>query len=53
MKSFSLFWMVVWAVVFVLAIVTIFWRPAVFILAAIALVFLVLFILDYREARGV
>lgn len=53
MKSFSLFWMVVWAVVFALAIVTIFWRPAVYFLAVIALVFLVLFIHDYREARGV
>ena len=53
MKSYNLFWMVIWAVVFALAIVAFFWRPAALFLAVLALVFLVLFIHDYREARGV
>jgi len=53
MKEFNRFWMVIWGVILSLAITAIFWRPAVYVIAVIALVFFILFIHDFNEARGV
>ena len=41
----------IWALVFVLSIVGLFWNPAQIITAIIAAVFMVLFGLDYRKKK--
>ena len=53
MKNYSLFWMIVWAVVLALAIVAIFWEPAIYGVIVIAAIFLVLFIHDFYKVRGI
>lgn len=45
--SLNFFWLIVWAVVFVGAVLSYFWRPAVFGVAVIAAVMFGTFLADY------
>ena len=47
----SLFWAVVWAIVFVLAVVGIFWNSAQVITAIIAAAMTAAFVRDYIKTR--
>lgn len=45
--SLNFFWLIVWAIVFVGAVLSYFWRPAVFGVAVIAAVMFGTFLADY------
>lgn len=51
-KLTGLVWAIVWAVIFILAIVAVFWNPAHWITAFVAACMTVLFIHDYRITRN-
>ena len=52
MEKINLFWAIIWGLVFVTAIVGIFWNPAHFVTAAISGIFCGLFIHDYIKAKA-
>lgn len=51
-KLTGLVWAIVWAILLILAIVAIFWNPAHWVMAFIAVCMTVLFIHDYRTTRN-
>lgn len=51
-STLNLFWTIVWGVVLIAAIVGIFWKPAVYAVAVIAVVFFGVFLSEFiRFAR--
>ena len=51
-KNSSLFWAIVWTIVFISAIVGIFWNPSQFITAALSGAMAVCFFADYRKTKN-
>lgn len=47
----NLFWAIVWVVVFILAVVCLFWKPAVWALVLIAGFFTGLFVADFIKVK--
>lgn len=43
----NLFWLIVWAVVLIGAIVSVFWKPAVYVVILIAAIMVGMFLHDY------
>lgn len=52
MKKVNLFWAVIWSVMAVLSVFTIFWNPAHFFTLAISVVFAAMFWHDYKKMKG-